>query len=157
MSFARATLSGVVATNPEKRFTPNNTGVASFQLQVTPTGANEQPFLVAVTCWRQLADTAANELKQGDQVMLEGRLQVYRTENAGNYTSQYELDASNIYRGGVTLLSSQQANAGQRQPAPQQQSVQAQVPVGATVASAPAAQAAQPSEDFWATEDDIPF
>lgn len=149
MAFSRAVLSGVVTREPEKRFTPNNTAVAQFAIQVAGAGANEAAFTVEVTCWRQLADVAAERVRQGDAVVVEGRLQIHRTESAGNYHSNYEIDAANIYLGSLELLPgnapASTAGSSQRQPAM------------AAAPSAPQPAAQQMGSDFLATEDDIPF
>ena len=161
MAFSRAVLSGVVLTEPEKRFTPNNIAVTQFSIQVAPSNASEKAFQVQVTCWRQLAEVAAESVSVGETVILEGRLQVHRTENAGNYHSNYELDVSSLYKGQPQLLFNT-ANTGKNtseynpsKAAQQQPQVQ---PAMATAAvSGPAPAAAMPNDDFFATEDDIPF
>lgn len=160
MALSRAVLSGVVLTEPEKRFTPNNIAVTQFSIQVAPSNPNEKPFQVQVTCWRQLAEVAAESVRAGETVILEGRLQIHRTENAGNYHSNYELDVSSLYKGQPQLLFNT-ANTGKNtqdyspnKPAQQQQPAM----VTASVAAVPAqATAAAPNDDFFATEDDIPF
>ena len=155
MSFARATLSGTLVSQPEKRFTPNNNAVTQFQVEITPASPNDQSFLVTAVCWRNLAEVAEAQLQKGELVTLEGRLQVHRTENAGNYHSQFELDVTTLYKGAPQVLFSQTGAPSKQQQGQQQQQpqmMQQPQPVGA-VAAAPSA----PSQDFWATEDDIPF
>lgn len=167
MSFARAFLSGVVLSTPEKRFTPNNIGVTQFKIQVTGAAANDAPFVVQVTCWRQLADVVASSVQVGETVMVEGRLQVHKNEQMGQYESFYEVDASNLYKGNMQLLyaggqqaggnatSSQNNNANsyaaapsqQQQPNPAYAAAPVPMPV-ATVTMAP---------DEFITEEDIPF
>ena len=158
MAFSRAVLSGLVLTEPEKRFTPNNIAVTQFSIQVAPSNASEKPFQVQVTCWRQLAEVAAESVRAGEIVILEGRLQVHRTENAGNYHSNYEIDVSSLYKGQPQLLFNT-ANTGKNtsdyNPTKTSQAEQPAMVVAS--ASAPVQTAAQPNDDFFATEDDIPF
>lgn len=169
MSLAKATLSGIVITDPEKRFTPNNTGVANFTIQVNGSGKNEQPFPVVVTCWRNLADVAVNRIQKGTQVIVEGRLQIRQTEVQGDYPRRnYEIDASNLYLGQLETLS---VSADFGSAAPRQAAAPQPVAAGAYAPPAQAAGMAQPasfssapvapqspgfSEEIL-TEDDIPF
>jgi len=164
MTLAKATLSGIVLTEPEKRFTPNNTAVTNFNLQVQPTGRNESPFVVRITCWRALADTVVERLHKDMVVTVDGRLQVNTFEEQGGMTRRmYEVDASNVYIGQVEMLSTQTEGAprnntmGMTPPvAPQQQAAMApqpayapQQPMAATAVASPVA----PQESY----DDIPF
>jgi single-strand DNA-binding protein len=153
MALSRAVMSGVVLSDPEKRFTPNNIAVTQFSIQVTSQNPNDKPFTVVATCWRQLAETAAEQLRAGETVTLEGRLQIHRTEQAGNFSSNYELDVSTLYKGQPQLLgasapmgsNSAKSNSMDSQPQP-------------AMAMASSSGPSQPvPNDFMATEDDIPF
>jgi len=186
MALARATVSGFLIGDPEKRFTQNNTAVTNFAIQVAQAGnRNDQPFVVRVTCWRNLADYAAS-LQKGAEVVVEGRLQVNQYEAAGGIVKRiYEIDASNIYLGhlqSITPLQSDQQAGGsapqsqipqqaQSQPQfqPQSQPAPAVAPLpypvaaggAAPVPQAPPANATWHGESFpqdtLLTEDDIPF
>ncbi|MCA9788862.1 MAG: single-stranded DNA-binding protein [Cyanobacteria bacterium HKST-UBA03] len=185
MSMARATLSGTIVSDIEKRFTPNNTPVVNFTLLVGGgAGKNNQPFQVRITCWRNLAESVASQLQQGIDVTVEGRLQVNQFETQGGLTKrQFELDASSIFMGHLTPLAiGNQQGGGSFQPAapqqpqaytqpqqPQQQGyaqeqgyAQQQGYAQAPIPQQPVASYAQPTQtpvaagDF-VTEDDIPF
>ena len=165
MSFARAFLSGVVVSAPDKRFTPNNIGVTQFKIQIAGNG-NDAPFTVQITCWRQLAEVAANSIQPGDTVMVEGRLQIHQNEQMGQYERFYEVDASNLYKGNMQLL---YAGQGQQQSGNMQQAVnsgnagypqqQANYMPTATQVAQPAIATAAVSitPDEFITEEDIPF
>lgn len=167
MSLARATLSGTVLGEPEKRFTPNNVAVTNFTIQVTQQGRNDAPFQVRVTCWKNLADTVAQEVHTGDSVIVEGRLQINQFESQGGVTKRtYEVDANTVFKGQLQSLGSgtpegaegnfaPKGNNAPYTPPAQQQPVQQQAPVGV------GAPQAQPQQSFiqedLLTEDDIPF
>lgn len=101
MSFAKATLSGTLVSEPEKRFTPNNIAVTSFNIQVenpvigAKAVANE-PFLVKVTCWRNLAE-AVTVLQKGDSILVDGKLIMnsFQTQE-GVQKKLFEVEASTV-------------------------------------------------------------
>lgn len=101
MSLAKVTISGTIASEPEKRFTSNqNVAVTNFNLAVPMVGRNagsDETFLVKVICWRQMAEVAAEQLHRGDNVLLEGRLLTssYQTPE-GVAKKGFEIEAANI-------------------------------------------------------------
>jgi single-strand DNA-binding protein len=103
MSLAKAMLVGIIVSDVEKRFTPNNnTAVTSFQLSVQAPGRMGPPdpsvtFTVQVSCWRQLAEVASEQLAKGDAVMVEGKLmlQSYQTPD-GVAKKSYEVEAASV-------------------------------------------------------------
>ena len=178
MSLARATVSGTIVSDVEKRYTPNNTPVSNFTIMVTPaastTNSNrmDQPSPVRITCWRGLAEQSASQLRRGDNVVIEGRLQIAQLDNqtVGGYAKkQFEVDASAIYRGRVDALGAPNVNLAAGQAAPAHAYGSAPAPVSGLTQSIDATQqhtAAQPLQaapmgtvtfDDDITEDDIPF
>ncbi len=181
MSLARATLTGVVASEPEKRFTPNNFAVTNFTLSVSPSSSKDSPFFVRVTCWRNLADVVAEQIHKGMEITVEGKLQVNQYEASGGLTKRiYEVDASNVFIGKLQPMlvgAEQGGNGGARrqqgfdnsqaagyanpmgaapqQQAPPYQSMPAGVPQGGGMGNAPAPDSF--FQDELLTEDDIPF
>jgi single-strand DNA-binding protein len=168
VSFAKATLSGILTSEPEKRFTPNNHAVTSFNISVenpaigTKTVASE-PFLVKVTCWRNLAE-AVTVLQKGDCVLVDGKLIMnsYQTPE-GVQKKLFELEANNIDKlPGVPEPIVGTATEGQSSggyDASSRNTQPAYNSSGQSAPSAPAAGAASghfSSEDLL-TEDDIPF
>lgn len=101
MSFAKATLSGTLVSEPEKRFTPNNIAVTSFNLQVeNPSmgtkAATNEPFVVKITCWRNLAE-AVTVLQKGESVLIDGKLIMnsFQTQE-GVQKKLFEVEASTV-------------------------------------------------------------
>lgn len=177
MSLARATVSGTIVTEIEKRYTPNNTPVSNFTIMVTPAASNtnsnrmDQPSPVRITCWRGLAEQSATQLRRGDNVVIEGRLQIAQLDNqtVGGYAKkQFEVDASAIFRGRVDALGAPNVNlSGAGAPANPYGTAPAPVSgLSASVNSTQQQTAAQPIQaapmgtvtfDDDITEDDIPF
>ncbi len=166
MTFAKVVISGTVASQPEKRFTPNNTAIVNFDLAVTPpprfNGQVEEPFNIKITCWSRLADSAADSLNPGDQILLEGKLMMVSAQSPeGIQKKNFEIEASAITRVAGTLEDvsgeGQSSGGGQENySAPRQQPAPA-AGVGASVPRTSQAQAGSfPSEEDL-TEDDIPF
>ena len=161
MTFARITLVGEVQATPEKRFTPNNTAIASFGLVVTPPARGTQaslPFTVKVTSFGRLAEGVAEQVQAGQAVLIEGRLVVQSqpAEDGGAPKKVLEVEANNITITTGTLQPigvdvaagggyAPRASQPQSSPAPQQ-------PAMAGVAAAPTSAAG----NFF-TDDDIPF
>lgn len=119
MSFAKVVLSGVVSNDPEKRFTPNNHAVAGFNLSVENTAGgrgNNEPFVVKVTCWRNLAEAAATQLHKGDHVLVEGKLLMNSFQGQdGVQKKLFEVEAATIERlpgRPEALMVTQEAPAG---------------------------------------------
>jgi single-strand DNA-binding protein len=155
-SLSKIVVSGRVVRAPEKRFTPNgNVPVTEFAIAVESPPRQDgtvetQP--VKVVCWRDLAERVANDVKKGDLVAVDGRLQINNfTTNDGQRRRDAEIDAnavenlSNLVNGGAAP----QAEAGE-----DQRFVKAAA--GARSGGRPANQ----SEDLdalFANEDEIPF
>jgi single-strand DNA-binding protein len=178
VSFAKAVVSGVVVSEPEKRFTPNNHAVTSFFISVEAgggiprPGAGNEPFQVKVTCWRNLADAVASQVLKGEQVLVEGKLilNTYQTQD-GVQKRQYEIEAVSVSKlsGAPELIvpavavAGTPSSAGAAYPSPPPMSSS---PAYATM---PPSSVAAPSSGGFAssgghfssedllTEDDIPF
>ena len=164
MSFAKATISSTLQADPEKRFTPNNHAVTTLVLSVeNPSmgrqGAPNEPFQIRVTCWRGLADAAAETLRKGDDVVVEGKLILnsYQAQD-GVQKKSFEIEASSVSRGKLETLQPVAQAGGSDVPA--RRAPQQQQPAPA-MAAAPAASYGGGMESFSAddllTDDDIPF
>lgn len=75
------TILGNITRDPELRFTPNGTAVASFGLAVNRNIQNKnsgewetQVDFFNVTAWYKLAENCAESLSKGDRVLVSGRL-----------------------------------------------------------------------------------
>jgi single-strand DNA-binding protein len=98
------TLVGNLAADPELRFTPNGHQVATLRLAVTPrhrdgngSWADGETSWYRVTCWRHLAEHAAETLTKGDRTIVVGRLRIrqFETED-GRRGTVAEVDADDL-------------------------------------------------------------
>jgi single-strand DNA-binding protein len=98
MSLSKIVISGRVVKAPEKRFTPNN-NVAVTEFTIGVDSPNRQDGgvdtnFVKVITWRDLAEKSAQEIKKGDYVAVDGRLQVNNFTTAeGAKRRDVEVDA----------------------------------------------------------------
>ena len=93
MSFAKAFVTGSVVKAPEKRFTQNDMAIAGFTINFDP--ANEG--LLRVVAFGQLAETISSTVALGDNVAVEGRLQIntYKLPN-GKDKKVFEIQANAV-------------------------------------------------------------
>jgi len=80
-SVNNTTILGNLTRDPELRFTPNGTAVASFGLAVNRNIQNKNSGqwetrvdFFNVTAWYKLAENCAESLSKGDRVLVSGRL-----------------------------------------------------------------------------------
>jgi len=126
VSFNRVVLAGNLTQDPELRFTQQGVPVASLSIAVNRVRSKSEAVdFFNVSAWRELGERVANYKKQGDPVLIEGRLQ-YRTWQTPDGTKRSAVD---VVADNVQFLS--------RSGDPQQQ---AEVP--ASVNKAPAETAA---------------
>jgi len=102
------TLVGNLCADPELGKTPNDVPVANLRLAVTPRVRDGEQWtdgptsFYRVTCWRQLAEHAADTLTKGARVVVTGRLRIrqYETDD-GRRGQAAEVDADDL---GPSLL-----------------------------------------------------
>ena len=96
MTLAKITVTGRITKAPEKRFSQNNIALTSFVIAVSDVFAQEET-LVRVMAWGNLADRAADTVKEGDCVLVDGRLQTssVKTTN-GKDRRIFEINASSV-------------------------------------------------------------
>jgi single-strand DNA-binding protein len=89
---------GNVGRDPETKYMQNGTPVTNFSVAVsrrwTDQGTNEQreeTTWFRVACWRRLAETAAQYVKKGTQIMVVGRVSA-RAYTGTDGTPQVSLD-----------------------------------------------------------------
>lgn len=96
MSISKAVITGKVVRQPEKRFTNSNVAVTTFSINVS-TPKSEGPNLVRVITWRNLADTCAETIQKGQEVIIDGRLQTNNYKDASGVDRKVvEIDANNV-------------------------------------------------------------
>ena len=93
MTLAKAFITGAVVKAPEKRFTQNDMAIAGFTVNFDP--ANEA--IIRVVAFGQLAETISATVNIGDNVAVEGKLQVnsYKLPN-GKDKKVFEIQASTV-------------------------------------------------------------
>lgn len=69
-------LIGRLTRDPELRYTPNGTPVASFTVAVNRKFKREEADFIPIVVWNKLAEHCATYLGKGRLVAVEGRLQV---------------------------------------------------------------------------------
>jgi len=148
MSLTKIVVSGRVIKSPEKRFTPNNNvAVTEFAIAVESQprqDGSKETTAVKVVTWRELAERCSQEIKKGDLVCVDGRLQINtHTTSDGLKRRDAEIDAINVEN-----LSSVGAGSVDAVPA-----TQAKVPQGAAVG----ANAPEDLDMIFASDDEIPF
>lgn len=80
MSYQKLIIVGNLGRDPEMRYMPDGTPVTTFNLATNRRWNNadgskgEETIWFRVSCWRRQAETAAQYLTKGSQVMVEGRL-----------------------------------------------------------------------------------
>lgn len=84
-AFNKVVLIGRLTRDPELRYTPDGTQVASFTIAVNrnfkPQSANQQTAdFIDITVWRKQAENCNTYLSKGSLVLVEGRLQIRNYE-----------------------------------------------------------------------------
>ena len=92
VSFNRVVLAGNLTRDPELRFTQQGVPVASLSIAVNRVRSKSEAVdFFNVSAWRELGERVANYKKQGDPVLIEGRLQ-YRTWQTPDGTKRSAVD-----------------------------------------------------------------
>src|SRR5215213_3822272 len=92
VSFNRVVLAGNLTRDPELRFTQQGVPVASLSIAVNRVSSKSEAVdFFNVSAWRELGERVANYKKQGDPVLIEGRLQ-YRTWQTPDGTKRSAVD-----------------------------------------------------------------
>jgi single-strand DNA-binding protein len=152
MSLSKIVVSGRVVRAPEKRFTPNNnTAVTEFAIAVESPARQDgsvESSVVKIVTWGDLAERTAQDVKKGDLVAVDGRLQMSNyTNNEGQRRRDPEISAIAVDNLSVAI-----AGGGQTPTA------EADRPVARAAAGAPKAAASSSDLDaLFASEDEIPF
>ncbi len=111
MTLAKAFVTGTVVKAPEKRFTQNDMAIAGFTLNID----KNNETLLRIIAFGQLADTVASTVNVGDNVAVEGKLQVntYKLPD-GKDKKVYEISANFVEKmSGVSSPVSAQNPANQ--------------------------------------------
>jgi|BarGraIncu01122A_1022018.scaffolds.fasta_scaffold73121_2 single-strand DNA-binding protein len=100
--YQKTVVIGHLGKDPEMRYTPSGVPVTSFSLATSRrwTNANGEPqektTWFRVTCWRKMAESAAQYLQKGKLVLVEGEVEATAyTDREGNPRASLELTANN--------------------------------------------------------------
>lgn len=124
-SFNKVILLGNLTRDPEVRYTPNGSAVASFALAVNRKykqgdETKEEVSYIDIVVFGKQAENCGQYLNKGDAALIEGRLQQRRWDDkdTGQKRSKVEVAAQ-----AVTFMPKRQASAGgsqaQGQPMPE--------------------------------------
>jgi len=92
VGFNRVVLAGNLTQDPELRFTQQGVPVANLSIAVNRVWSKSEAVdFFNVSAWRELGERVANYKKQGDPVLIEGRLQ-YRTWQTPDGTKRGTVD-----------------------------------------------------------------
>jgi single-strand DNA-binding protein len=87
-SYNRVILLGNLTRDPELRYTPQGTAVCEFGLALNESYKNKQTgqmtekvHFIDIVCWGRTGEVAAEYLKKGSQVHIEGKLQQDRWDD----------------------------------------------------------------------------
>jgi single-strand DNA-binding protein len=158
MSLSKIVVSGRVVRSPEKRFTPStNIAVTEFAIAVESPARGDQPAetsVVKVVTWRDLAERCATEIRKGDMVAVDGRLQINNSQSSdGLRKREVEVDAVAVEN--LTALVAGTSSSGSQ---PTDEPADRYAKSGAK--SAPKPSAAPKAEDIdaiFSSDDEIPF
>lgn len=154
-SLSKIVISGRVVRAPEKRFTPNNNvAVTEFAIAVESNPRQDgsiETHPVKVIAWRDLAERVAQDVKKGDLVAVDGRIQFNQyTNSEGQKRRDVEVEAI-----AVDNLSLAVSNEGKGA------SVSANAGRSVVRAAAKPSKGAELNADdldaIFASEDEIPF
>ncbi len=127
MTLAKTTVTGRITKSPEKRFTQNDVALTSFVIALSD-AYNQDETLVRVMAWGNLADRTADTVKEGDYVLVDGRLQTAGVKlSNGKERKIFEINASAIekiipandsHSGAFSQVQTSMANSAPAQSAP---------------------------------------
>lgn len=156
MSLSKIVVSGRVVRAPEKRFTPNNNvAVTEFSIAVEsaprPDGSVESNT-VKVISWRDLAERTALEVRKGDLVAVDGRLQINNyTSSDGQRKRDAEIEAIAVENLSLALNSSSSAGQEAQAKPLAKAALRGGAKKGGTTTDV------EELDSIFASEDEIPF
>lgn len=99
--FNKIILIGNLTKDPELRYTPQGTPVASFRIAVNSRykqadEMREETLFIDIITFGKQAETCSQYLNKGKSVLVEGRLQERRWESDGQQRSKFEVVAQTV-------------------------------------------------------------
>src|ERR1035437_4786674 len=152
-NFNRVILAGNLTRDPELRYTPKGTAIASFGLAInrkwkSETGeVKEEVCFVDVEAWDRQAEVVAQYFKKGRPILVEGRLKFDQWEDKNTHQKQSKLK---VRLETFSFIDTKGADDGVPSEAPRAR------PAAPAAAPADAPAAAEP-EASEPEQDDVPF
>jgi len=152
-NFNRVILAGNLTRDPELRYTPKGTAIASFGLAInrkwkSETGeSKEEVTFVDVEVWDRQAEVIAQYFKKGRPILVEGRLKYDQWEDKNTHQKQSKLK---VRLESFSFIDTKGPDGGVPSDAPRAR------PAAAPAAAADAPAPAEP-EAPEAEQDDVPF
>ncbi len=146
-----------IAQNPELRSTADNQmEIAEMFVQFLNAKPENPPALIKVVGWNNLAREIKEKYRQGDQVVIEGRLEMNTIDKPEGYKEKRaQLIASRIHPLGTTAPASVATPAAASSPPPAAE--KAAEKTAAPPAQGRSAAAAAPPVDTYDNDEEIPF
>jgi single-strand DNA-binding protein len=99
--FNKAILIGNLTKDPELRYTPQGTAVATLRIAVSSKYRSgdemkEETLFIDVVVWGKQGENCSQYLSKGRPVLVEGRLQERKWETDGQQRSKFEIIAQNV-------------------------------------------------------------
>lgn len=99
--YNRIILIGNLTKDPELRYTPQGTPVASFRIAVNSRykqadESREDTLFIDIVTFGKQAETCSQYLSKGRTILVEGRLQERRWESEGQQRSKFEVVAQTV-------------------------------------------------------------
>jgi len=155
MDLNKALIIGRLTRDPESRTTPSGVSVCSFSIATNYVYTNaagqktEQVEYHNIVAWRKLGEIAAQYLKKGSRVYVEGRIQTKNWDgNDGTKKSRTEIVLDNM----IMLDSKGAGTAGRPQAKPEESGSDF-----ISSAELPTINQDQPNDSEEITVEDIPF
>src|SRR5438093_11576374 len=151
-SFNRVILAGNLTKDPELRYTPKGTAIASIRLAVNRTWKSEsgetkeEVSFVDVDAWGRQAEVIAQYVKKGRPLLIEGRLKQDTWEDKNTHQ---KLSKLKVVLEGFSFIDSARPDGAGAAEAPRARPAAAPAATSAPEAAEP--EAAPPEED------DVPF
>jgi single-strand DNA-binding protein len=146
---------------PELRSTSDNQmEIAEMFVQFTNGKPENPPALIKVVGWNNLAREIKEKYRQGDRVIIEGRLEMNVTEKPEGYKEKRaQLVASRIhaFTGGEDMSAGATMSGATISPAATPVSSSSPAPMASAAPKATKAAPAKPIESFEVSDDEIPF
>jgi single-strand DNA-binding protein len=152
-NFNRVILAGNLTRDPELRYTPKGTAIASFGLAInrkwkSETGeSKEEVCFVDVEAWDRQAEVVAQYFKKGRPILVEGRLKFDQWEDKNTHQKQSKLK---VRLESFSFIDTKGADGDVPSEAPRAR------PAAAAAAPASAAAPAEPGTSE-PEQDDVPF